>query len=416
MALSAPPAGATETILHAFAGAADGTEPDAGLIADAAGNLYGTTQTGGTANFGTVFELLRPVAGSTWTNKVLYSFQGGADGYFPQAPLVLGAGGVLYSTTDQGGASGFGEVFSLTPPASGQTAWTKTTLLAFTGELDGGYPYAGAALIIGSGGELLGTTLRGGPATDGVVFALHPPAIAGNAWAEQVLYSFGGGKDGYYPEGGLLAGSGGVLYGTTSGGGTSFACSGGCGTVFQLTPPVAGGTTWIKATYSFSGSPGGAGPKGGLITDGAALYGTTYFGGGATACGSFGCGTVYRIGPTGAGAQVAETTLHAFQSGTDSEYPTAGLIRDSSGNLYGTAHGAYPNRLGAVFKLSPPMAGATQWKETILHSFTGNPDGGSPNGALLAGPGVDYGTTNYGGGAGAGICGGGCGAVYQIGP
>jgi uncharacterized repeat protein (TIGR03803 family) len=421
LGLAVPPADAQEAVLHGFAGGADGVSPEAGLIADASGNLYGTTDTGGTSNAGTVFRLAPPaVAGGAWTNTVLYSFQGGADGDFSQAPLLPGGGGILYGTTEQGGASGFGTVFALTPPAVGGTAWGKTILFAFTGGADGGYPYTGAGLIIDTKGDLYGTTLRGGSKSDGTAFMLAPPAVAGMPWTETVLHSFTGGKDGYFPKAGLLAGAGGVLYGTTAGGGASFHCSGGCGTLFLLTPPLPGATKWTKTTlHSFGSGKDGSDPQSVLIADAnGALYGTTYAGGGASAC-SFGCGTVFRLAPpVAAGAKWTATTLHAFQSGTDTEFPEAGLVADPGGALYGTAFGAYPNRLGAAFKLAPPVvAGATRWTETILHGFTGNPDGSNPAGGLLAGAGgVFYGTTEDGGGAGSGICGRGCGSVFQITP
>ena len=145
-------------------------------------------------------------------------------------PLVAGAGGVLFGTTEEDGASGFGTVFALTPPAAGSTVWAKTILFAFTGGADGGYPYAGVGLIIDAQGNLYGTTLRGGTKSDGTVYMLKPPTTVGKPWTEKVLHSFQGGDDGYFPEAGLLAGSAGELYGTTLGGGAHQN-----GTLFRLT-------------------------------------------------------------------------------------------------------------------------------------------------------------------------------------
>jgi len=363
-----------------------------------------------------VFKLTPPsAAGGAWTETIIYSFQGDADGSRPQATLVAGPGGILYGTTEEDGATQFGTVFALSPPEAGGTAWTKTILWNFTGGNDGGYPYFGAALIIDSNGALYGTTLRGGTKSDGTAFMLKPPMGVGKPWTETVLHSFQGGKDGYFPVGGLLMGAGGELYGTTEAGGAKSN-----GTLFRLTPPAAGKKTWTKTTlHPFAGGKDGSSPYSTLIADAnGALYGTTYFGGGSSACGSFGCGTVYRLSPPVAGsAGWKATILHAFQSGADSEYPEAGLVADTSGTLYGTAFGAYPDRLGAAFKLTPPAPGATKWTETILHAFADNPDGNSPQGALLAGPaGVFYGTTTDGGGGGAGICGRGCGSVFLVTP
>jgi len=407
---------ATYQTLYSFVGKSDGISPDASLIADAAGNLYGTTESGGTANDGTVFKLTPPSApGGAWTEKLLYTFKGGADGSRPQAALVAGPGGILYGTTEEDGATQFGTVFALSPPAAGATAWTKTILWNFTGGNDGGFPYYGAALIIDANGNLYGTTLRGGTKSDGTAFMLKPPAVAGKPWTETVLHSFQGGNDGYFPVGGLLMGAGGELYGTTEAGGIRSN-----GTLFRLNPPAAGKKYWTKTMlHVFAGGKDGSSPYATLIADAnGALYGTTNSGGGASTCGSFGCGTVYRLSPPSPGsAGWTIKILHAFQSGTDSEYPEAGLVGDASGHLYGTAFGAYPDRLGAVFKLTPPAAGASKWQETILHTFAGNPDGNSPEGGLLAGPGgVFYGTTTQGGGGGAGICGDGCGSVFEVRP
>ena len=166
--------------------------------------------------------------------KTLYSFTGGSDGGDPRAGVVIGKGGVLYGTAETGGVGG-GTVFQLTPPASPGGAWTETVLYDFSPPgSDGGYPWA--TVTVGSGGVLYGTTFGGGtgPACSGgcgTVFSLTPPASPGGAWTETVLHSFTGGSDGERPTAGVVIGSGSVLYGTTSSGGTS-----GYGTVFALKP------------------------------------------------------------------------------------------------------------------------------------------------------------------------------------
>jgi uncharacterized repeat protein (TIGR03803 family) len=148
------------TVLHFFTGAGDGGYPVAALIADSNGNLYGTTS-GGAQGLGAVFELSPPTtAGGAWTETVLHAFTGARDGGNPQAGLITDSKGNLFGTTAAGGASNAGVVFELSPPAGRQREWTETVLYAFTGGSDGGYPQAG--LIADSNGNLYGTTHAGG--------------------------------------------------------------------------------------------------------------------------------------------------------------------------------------------------------------------------------------------------------------
>jgi uncharacterized repeat protein (TIGR03803 family) len=219
----------TETMLYKFCSlpsCSDGAAPAAGLIFDPTGTvLYGTTEIGGgPADGGTVFQLTPPVAPQTqWTETVLYSFQGGADGFDPTASLIFdSAGTVLYGTTLQGGGpSNGGTVFQLTPPVAPQTKWTKTTLYSFQGGTDGLYP---SRLILDATGALYGATQNGGINCEGTVFKLAPPVAPQTQWTETVLYRFGaqaGTADGISPSGGLIFDSSGALYGTTAGGGNS---------------------------------------------------------------------------------------------------------------------------------------------------------------------------------------------------
>jgi uncharacterized repeat protein (TIGR03803 family) len=232
----AAPAGAlaapTVTVLHFFTGNGDAA-PEGGLIADSNGNFFGTTSgtTSGGAPLGVVFELSPPGGRRReWTETVLHAFTGAGDGGYPGAALIADSKGNLFGTTFAGGASGVGTVFELSPPATAGGAWTETVLYAFTGGSDGGQPRAG--LIADSNGNLFGTTYAGGASGVGTVFALSPPAIAGGAWTETVLSSFNYG-DGAFPFAGLIADSNGNLYGTTSYGGVSCPDVG-CGTVFEL--------------------------------------------------------------------------------------------------------------------------------------------------------------------------------------
>jgi uncharacterized repeat protein (TIGR03803 family) len=341
-----------ETVLHSFTGGADGETPLAGLIRDRAGNLFGTTNAGGAGcpssayGCGVVFEL-----GSNGTEKVLYSFAGGADGANPTyAGLIRDASSNFYGTTAGGGGStacpdegGCGTVFKLSPRGA------ETVLYRFTGGADGAFP--AATLIRDGTGNLYGTAPAGGAqssacpgigagdlaGTCGVVFELSPTG------AESVLHSFTG-EDGANPLGGLIQDAEGNLYGTAQYGGAS-----GNGVVFELVRGAAGYD--YRVLYSFTGGADGGTPSfAGLIRGRAGdLYGTTLFGGASSACpgGVAECGTVFRLGPTG-----TETVLHSFSGGADGESPVAGLVRDADGNLYGTAPGGGSGR-GVVFRLSP---------------------------------------------------------------
>jgi uncharacterized repeat protein (TIGR03803 family) len=365
---------AEEKVLHNFnADGMDGENPYAGLIFDAAGNLYGTTSDGGTSNSGTLFELT-PAAGGTWTEKVLHSFSGGADGTHPYAGLIFDAAGNLYGTTDLGGAYGYGTVFELTPAAGG--TWTEKVLHNFNNDgTDGIEPLA--PLIIDAAGNLYGTTYQGGAYNSyGTVFELTP--AAGGTWTEKVLHSFGSGTDGLIPYGGLIFDAAGNLYGTTAYGGTNDL-----GTVFELTP-AAGGTWTEKVLWSFGNSTDGAYPWAGLIFDGAGnLYGTTSGGG------TYGHGTMFELMPA-AGGTWTEQVLHNFGSGTDGSLPQASLILDGAGNLYGTTNDGGSYGGGTVFRFN------TQG-EVLLQSFSGT-DGANPYaGLILDAAGNLYGTTVAGG-------------------
>jgi uncharacterized repeat protein (TIGR03803 family) len=287
-----PPAmgqsGWKEIVLRSFGGSpSDGAGPKAGLIFDAQGALYGTTQYGGSGSEGTVFKLMPPATDqSGWKEIVLHSFTGGIDGSSPTGGLIFDAQGALYGTTLQNGSNGNvggnGTVFKLTPPAEGQTVWTPATLYSFCSLpncTDGFAPVDG--LIFDKQGALYGTT-------GSTVFKLTPPAKGQTGWIETVLYSLGSSA-------GLIFDAQGALYGTTYGGGN--------GTGFKLTPPATGQIGWKEIVlHSFSGSPSdGANPYyGGLIADTqGALYGTTYFGGsgGCSIGGHNGCGTVFKLAP-----------------------------------------------------------------------------------------------------------------------
>jgi uncharacterized repeat protein (TIGR03803 family) len=218
----------TEKVLHSF-DLTDGKYSLAGLVLDAQGNLYGTTNVGGAFSGGVAFEL-SPSSGGTWTYKLLYSF--GAtptDGLYPAANLIFDSAGNLYGTDYAGGAHNLGTVFELSPIAGG--GWSETTLYSFGGGTDGNYPES--PVTFDSSGNLYGTTTSGGASNVGVVFKLTPSG--GGTWTETLLHTFTGGSDGANAFGGLILDNSGNLYGTTYVGGGAGVFSGN-GTVFEITP------------------------------------------------------------------------------------------------------------------------------------------------------------------------------------
>ncbi len=396
VAASIPAAGQTESVLYSFQGGFDGSQPVAGLI-DKAGNLFGTTAFGGSAGSGTVFELTPPsTAGGSWNESVLYSFQGGTDGYFPASALVSDPAGNLYGTTLAGGSVCpiCGTVFKLSKRGG---TWTETVLYSF-GFSDGANPFG--KLLLANDGNLYGTTNSGGDFGAGTVFALSPPARPRGAWTEKVLYSFTGGSDGAQPLSDIVQDPAGRLFGTASAGGSGF------GVVFQLRPGRKG---WIETPiYSFTGANDGASPYDGVAFDGhGSLIGVTSIGGDPS-CAGGGCGTVYRLTPPASpGGGWSENTLYAFTGALDGAQPMAKPIVDGLGKVYGTAsidgvaYPCYPY-CGTVFELAPPNSSTHMWTETTLYDFAGG-DGSSPEASLVVGKGgVLYGTTLSGGNLGDG--------------
>lgn len=334
--------------LYTFTGSPDGNGPWDGLVFDAAGNLYGTTNEGGADNAGTVFEL-SPTSAGGWTESVLYSFTGGADGAEPQAGLILDSVGNLYGTASSGGAYGVGVVFELTPTLTGD--WTESVLHTFTGGADGANPFA--SLIFDAAGNLYGTAWHGGnlacnaPYGCGVVFEMTPNADG--SWTESVLDAFVGGSDTRSSDASLIFDSAGNLYDTTWYGGSYSS-----GTVFELSPNSDG--TWTQnILYNFKGGADGAHPRAALIFDSAGnLYGTT--GNEYTS----GYGTVFQLIPSSSGAWT-KRTLHQF-TGKDGANPYASLIFDSAGNLYGTTNGGGAYGYGVIFELSEKSTGVLSYQ------------------------------------------------------
>lgn len=402
----------TFAVIHSFTGGPDGGWPQSGLTMDAAGNLYGTAYIGGyttgdcslygAGGCGTVFKLSKQGVGRVFST--LYMFRGylavNGDGVGPEAPVVIGPDGSLYSTTE-GGGKRYGTVFRLHPPAnpspSTWNAWDETLLYSFDG-IAGGYDPRFGPVAFGSDGAIYLTTVLGGAHDQGAVVKLTP---SNGTWTESVLYSFGG-RDGYYPDSGVILDEAGNLYGTTNAGGAY-----GNGVLFQL---IRSGSGWTEnLLYEFRGADDGRNPFGSLIFDKTGnLYGTT-----STMGGPGNGGTVYKL--THSGDNWTFAVIHALVYGSEGQYPSGGVIFDPEGNLYGVTLAGGPYWAGTVYKLTPSDNG---WIYTSLHEFTGGDDGGQPYGTLVLDPsGKLYGITWVGGPVkNCSWSGGGCGVVYEIAP
>ena len=349
------------TLLYSFAGGSgDGADPYHCLIQASNGDFYGTTTAGGTSNGGTIFQIT-----ASGTESLFYSYPS-----VPYSEVIQGSDGNFYGTTAYGGTNGTGSVFKLTPsgtvtlmysfPAGSSNPYTGViegsdgNFYGTTGALgtsddgtvfkvtpsgtgtflhifpktgsDGQIPYDG--VIQGSDGNLYGTTEGGGASGLGTVFKVTPGGT------ETVVYSFAGGSsDGANPESGVIQGSDGNFYGTTSSGGTS-----GHGTVYKLT---SSGTETVL--YSFAGgSSDGASPVAGVTqgSDGN-FYGATSSGG------TSGNGTVFEVTPNG-----TETVLHAFAGSSDGSNPQANLVQGTDGNLYGSTGSGGAHGDGTFFKVT----------------------------------------------------------------
>ena len=468
-------ASGTQTILHSFMGGSDGAYPYSGVLLRASGTIYGTAYQGGASNAGVVYEI-----GPSGHEKVLYSFTGGVDGGNPYAGVVADSAGNLYGATYGGGTANAGLVYKLAP--SGQ----ETVLYNFTGKADGANPYAG--VILDSGGNLYGTTLYGGSTYCtggcGVVYKISPGGQlkvlysfpggpGGTAWPYagvirdsagnlygaastggtlsggvlykidaagnfSLLHTFNPYDQGpWQPDGGLAMDSAGNLYGTTQ-----FVEAGnGHGVVYKLdtarnlttlyvfpgeSPGVS--TNYINAgvivdakgnvygatpyggldgtvyevdaagqastLYSFSPAPGGTRPFAGVARDSAGnLYGATQLGGASN------WGVVYRVDATG-----GEKALYSFAGGADGAFPESTPVLDRQGNVYGAAlkggSASGISGFGVVYKLT------TNGQETVLHTFTNGSDGGYPGAVALDSAGNLYGA------AGGGAAGG--GVIYKV--
>jgi uncharacterized repeat protein (TIGR03803 family) len=332
-------------ILHKFTGA-DGGAPQGVLVFDARGNLYGTTAFGGSSSCGcgVVFKLA-PNADGTWTEHVLHRFTG-ADGYEPDAGVILDAAGNLYGTATLGGAYGHGVVFKLAPNPDG--SWTDSTIHDFKGGKDGGCPDH-SDLILDAAGNLYGVTAGfDGGDSNGTVFELTPNSDG--TWTQSVLYNFRGGTDGIIPQGTLTFDRAGSLYGATMRGGayghgTIFKLTLGSDgkwtkyVLHQFRGGKDGSRPLVGVVFDTAGNLYGTTQTGGGV--------------GACSEDQFkGCGTVFKLIPNSKGAWT-EQMLHRFL-GTPNKEPISGVVFDAAGNLYATtSNEGSSNYLGVVYEITP---------------------------------------------------------------
>jgi hypothetical protein len=412
-----------DRVLYRFQGGNDGSAPKADLIADKAGNLYGTTFSGGSqTSEGTIFRLTPPsTPGGAWTQTILHSFLNLGDGQYPWAGLISDKAGNLYGTTWLGGVFGdCGLVFELSPSSG---TWTYTVLHNFAcdNSSDGGNSMAD--LIMDDSGNLYGTTSVGGTGGCiggcGVVFEVSP---SGGGWNETVLYNFpatGRGEEAHGGTGGgVVLDKKGNLYGTTTNGGETNSA----GTVFELIHPAQTGGAWKhKVIHSFIQASEGVFPEAGLTFDGQdTLYGTTQTGAGSGCYGN-GCGVVFRLRRQKSGAW-AYDVLYTFSGNGDGSLPQASLTEDRLGNLYGATQlggsgaGCTSSGCGVVFRLQHPQEPENAWTETVLHTYQGGKDGYVPWGRVIfSRGGLLYGATQFGG---TPTCdpNWGCGTVFSVRP
>ena len=375
------------TTLVVFAGSGTSNtprEPIAGLVEGSDGNFYGTTFGGGTNDWGTVFKM---TPGGVLTTLVEFN---GINGRFPYAGLVEGSDGNFYGTTFVGGGVsgpgfeiGYGTVFKMTP------AGVLTTLVEFSGNgvsNKGALPEAG--LIQGSDGNFYGTTSRGGANDLGTVFKMTAGGVL------MTLVEFTGDEltnKGALPSSALAQDTDGNFYGTTASGGIGYFAgnpNSGNGTVFKMTPAGVL-TTLVEFTGNGASNKGGD-PYAALVqgSDGS-FYGTTVGGGASNR------GTVFKMTPAGALTTLVEFTGNGASNKGRSP---AALVQRSDGNFYATTEYGGPNDFGTVFKVTP--AGSLTTLLEFTDPFGGGSSKGHPRGALLQGSdGNLYGTTSGGGGS-----------------
>ncbi len=315
------------------------------------------------------------------TETVLYAFAGGSDGAYPAGILASDSGGNLYGTTSAGGAYGAGTIFELSPGSGG--VWTEGVIYTFTGGVDGGYPNGG--LTIDNVGNLYGTTVRAGASGLGTVFELSP--ASGGGWLFSTIHAFSGpdGATSYTPVTFAAAGN---LYGTTREGGKH-----GYGVVFEMKRNAAG--VWSESVlYSFTGGKDEGFPMSGVVLDASGnIYGTN------VGVVEDAPGVAFQLSRQPSGGWKIKPFVNVGL------YPDSTPIIDDAGNVYGTTYeGGYG--YGNIYELQPESGG--RWKQEQLWSFSGGTDGSYPYSSLVRNSqGNLYGVTPSGGATGNGV-------VYEL--
>ncbi len=355
------------------------------------GKLYGVTPPPGNGEPGTFYELIPPAApGQAWTEKTLYKFRSG----FPASTLAPGENGVFYGVLGTEGSGSSGGVFELSPPAEDGSPWNYQSIYAFSPAECGNTCSSTGPPTIDSSGNVY-VSFPGSIDTPGGILEVSPLA-GGAGWTGAIIYNF---TSAYSPNGGMQLGAGGVLYGTTQGGGT-----GTCGIVFALYPPESEGAAWTEATLHNFNAPGqgpdGCEPLAGLAQDASgALYGTT------VEDDNGGYGVVYQLIPAG-NNPLQYNIIHNF-SGPDGRGPESPPIVGKGGVLYGTAvAGGYQTTggLGAVYELTPPAQTGGAWTDTTLFDFDNGAEGSHPVPQLaISSSGTLYGIAVDGGSDGHGV-------------
>ncbi|WP_207632522.1 choice-of-anchor tandem repeat GloVer-containing protein [Foetidibacter luteolus] len=325
----------TLTVLASFNGAAMGNAPFESLTKGKDSAYYGTNSDGGANGNGSIFK----VCGNTVST--LFSFTRNTTGGIPKGSLIQATDGNFYGTTTDGGSNGAGTIFRITP------AGTFTVIRHLKATTDGGSPQG--SLVQAADGFLYGMTNSGGPAAGGTIFKIN---TSGSSFT--ILKSLAYATEGSNPEGNLIIGADGALYGLTSNNAKAFKIT------------TAGVFTLL---HSFVSGTEGSYPLGSLVLNGGNYYGTTSSGG------TYGYGTIFKMTPAG-----TVTVLKHFNAATDGRTPKGSLLVGSTGLMYGMTSLGGTYNAGTLFRIT------TGGTFTLLRHFDLIKDGGNPYGSLILAP------------------------------